>query len=52
MIPKNKPIRSEKWLQAVREFCAGYPRSEAERLAKLETAQWLKAHRPADEVQP
>ena len=34
------------------EFCAAYPRNEAERLAKAETAQWLKAHRPDDEVQP
>lgn len=30
------------------EFCAGYPKREAERLAKSEVAAWLKAH-PRDE---
>lgn len=29
---------------AIREFYAGYPRAEAERLARIETAEWLKAH--------
>lgn len=32
---------------AIREFYAGYPRAEAERLAKIEVAEWLKAH-PAE----
>ncbi len=26
------------------EFCAGFPRNEAERIAKRETAEWLKAN--------
>lgn len=30
------------------EFCAGYQKREAERLAKSEVAAWLKAH-PKDE---
>ena len=34
------------------EFMAHYPRSEAERIAKREVSEWLKAHRPDDEVQP
>lgn len=34
------------------EYCAAYPRNEAERRAKAETAAWLKAHKPDDEVQP
>lgn len=29
---------------AIREFYAGYPRAEAERLAKIEVSEWLKAH--------
>ena len=29
---------------AIFEFYAGYPRAEAERLARLEVAEWLKAH--------
>lgn len=29
---------------AIREFYAGYPKAEAERLAKIEVAAWLKAH--------
>lgn len=29
---------------AIREFYAGYPRGEAERLATAEVAAWLKAH--------
>jgi hypothetical protein len=33
---------------AIREFYAGYPRNEAERLAKIEAAAWLKAN-PATE---
>jgi len=31
------------------EFCAEYPRAEAERLARLEAAAWLKAHPVAKE---
>lgn len=34
------------------EFMAHYPRAEAERIAKREVSEWLKAHRPDDEVQP
>ena len=33
---------------AIREFYAGYPRAEAERLARADVAAWLKAH-PAKE---
>jgi acyl-CoA reductase-like NAD-dependent aldehyde dehydrogenase len=29
---------------AILEYCAAYPRREAERLAKAEVAKWLKAH--------
>ena len=29
---------------AIREYYAGYPKAEAERLAKTEVANWLKAH--------
>ena len=29
---------------AIREYYAGYPRAEAERLARLEVAEWLNAH--------
>lgn len=29
---------------AIREYCAAYPRREAERLAMAEVARWLKAH--------
>ena len=29
---------------SIREYYAGYPRAEAERLARLEVAEWLKAH--------
>lgn len=36
---------------AIREFSAGYPRNEAERLAKAEVAAWLKAHKPDGEIQ-
>lgn len=32
------------------EFMAHYPRNEAERIAKAETAAWLKAKRIEDEV--
>ena len=32
---------------AIREYYAGYPRAEAERLAKMEAAEWLRAH-PVD----
>lgn len=35
---------------ALREYYAGYPRAEAERLAKIEAAEWLKAH-PAEKVE-
>ena len=35
---------------AIREYYAGYPRAEAERLAKMEVAEWLKAH-PAEQVE-
>ena len=35
---------------AIREFYAGYPRAEAERLAKAEVAAWLKAH-PKEEAE-
>lgn len=35
---------------AIREFYAGYPKAEAERLAKAEVAEWLKAH-PAEKVE-
>ena len=35
---------------AIREFCAAYPRAEAERLARLEVAEWLKAH-PVEKVE-
>ena len=35
---------------AIFEFYAGYPRAEAERLAKMEVAEWLKAH-PAEQVE-
>ena len=37
---------------AIREFEGGQNRAQAEQAAKLETAAWLKAHRPDDEVQP
>ena len=30
------------------EYCAAYPRREAERMARAEVAAWLKAH-PEDE---
>ena len=33
---------------AIREFYAGYPRAEAERLARAEVAAWLRAN-PANE---
>lgn len=33
------------------EFMAHYPRNEAERIAKAETAEWLKAKRIEDEAQ-
>jgi len=29
---------------AILEYCAAYPRREAERLAMAEVAKWLKAH--------
>ena len=29
---------------AILEFCAAYPRKEAERLARAEVASWLKKH--------
>jgi len=29
---------------AILEYCAAYPRREAERLAMAEVARWLKAH--------
>lgn len=35
---------------AIREFYAGYPKAEAERLAKAEVAEWLKKH-PAEAVE-
>ena len=35
---------------AIREYYAGYPRAEAERLARLEVAEWLKAH-PVEKVE-
>ena len=35
---------------AIFEFYAGYPRAEAERLARLEVAEWLKAH-PVEQVE-
>ena len=35
---------------AIREYYAGYPRAEAERLARLEVAEWLKAH-PVEQVE-
>lgn len=34
------------------EFEAGMPRKQAEAAARAEVAEWLKAHRPDDEVQP
>lgn len=33
---------------AIREFYAGYPRGEAERLARADVAAWLKAHPAKD----
>lgn len=33
-------------------FDANMSREQAERQAKQEAAEWLKAHRPDDEVQP
>ena len=33
---------------AILEFCAAYPRAEAERIAKSEIVAWLKAHPEAD----
>jgi acyl-CoA reductase-like NAD-dependent aldehyde dehydrogenase len=33
---------------AILEYCAAYPRREAERLAMAEVAKWLKAH-PEDD---
>lgn len=35
---------------AIREYYAGYPRAEAERLAMQEVAEWLKAH-PVERVE-
>lgn len=35
---------------AIREFYAGYPRAEAERLAMREVSEWLKAH-PVEKVE-
>ena len=35
---------------AIREYYAGYPRAEAERLARLEVAEWLKSH-PVEKVE-
>ena len=37
---------------AILEYCANYSREEAERRARIEVDEWLKAHRPDDEVQP
>ena len=37
---------------AILEYCANYSRENAERLARIEVDEWLKAHRPDDEVQP
>ena len=37
---------------AILEFDSGMSRTDAERRAKIEVAEWLKAHRPDDEVQP
>lgn len=33
---------------AIREFYAGYPRNEAERLARADVASWLKANPAKD----
>ena len=35
---------------AIREYYAGYTRAEAERLARLEVSEWLKAH-PVEKVE-
>ena len=35
---------------AIREFYAGYPRNEAERLARADVAAWLKSN-PATEAE-
>lgn len=35
----------------VLEHDANLSRADAERRAKIETAEWIKAHRPDDEVQ-
>ncbi len=37
---------------AILEYCANFSREEAERRARIEVEEWIKAHRPDDEVQP
>lgn len=37
---------------AILEYCANYSREEAERRARIEVDEWIKARRPDDEVQP
>ena len=36
---------------AILQHEAGFPKDEAESLARIETAEWLKAH-PLEQVQP